>query len=88
MGPAVGSRNHLWIFAAALIGAAISYIVAHGLIASLALTGDVEEGVARRLRMPIYAFSVVSFVAAVAIAIKGVLLGIDILREIFPRMLI
>ncbi len=79
---------HLWVFAAALVGAGVSYILAHGLIPSLALTGDVDNEVARRLRMPIYAFAAFSFVAAVAIAIKAVLLAFDILPEIFPRMII
>lgn len=79
---------HLWIFAAVLIGAGASYIVAHGFIPSLALTGDVEESVARRLRMPIYALAAASFIAAVAIGIKGLLLALDILPEVFPRMII
>lgn len=79
---------HLWIFAAALVGAGASYIVAHGLIPSLALTGDVDSHIARRLRMPIYAFAAFSFTAAVAIAVKAVLLALDILPEIFPRMII
>ena len=80
--------THLWIFAAALIGAAESYIVAHGLIPSLALTGDIDDAIARRVRKPIYTFAAFSFVAAVAIAIKAVLLAFDILPEIFPRMII
>ena len=79
---------HLWVFAAALIGAGLTYILAHGFIASLALTGEIDPNVGRRLRMPIYAFSLISFITAVAIAVKAVLLAYDILPEIFPRMII
>lgn len=79
---------HVWVFAAALIGAGAAYILAHGFIASLALTGEIDTNVARRLRMPIYAFSMISFITAVAIAIKAVMLAFDILPEIFPRMII
>ncbi len=79
---------HLWVLSALLIGAGLSYILAHGFIASLALTGDVDEGDARRIRMPLYAIALLAFVGAVAVGVKGVLLAIEILPEIFPGMII
>ncbi|MDP6349895.1 MAG: hypothetical protein QF719_09670 [Chloroflexota bacterium] len=79
---------HLWVLSGLLIGAGLSYILAHGFIASLALTGDVDEGAARRVRMPLYAIALLTFVAAVAVGVKGLVLAIEILPEIFPRMII
>lgn len=79
---------HLWIFSALLIGTGLTYILAHGFIASLALTGDIEGKDARRARMPLYAIAGLGLTAAVAVAVKGTILALEILPELFPRMII
>ena len=79
---------HLWIFAAALVVTGGLYILAHGFVPSLVFSGDIEESVATKLRLPLYAVATASFIAVIAIGIKGLLLAVDILPEVFPRMLI
>ena len=79
---------HLWIFAAALVVTGGFYILAHGFVPSLVFSGDIEESVANKLRLPLYAVATTSFIAMIAIGIKGLLLAVDILPEVFPRMLI
>lgn len=79
---------HLWIFAAVLIVTGGSYILAHGFVPSLVFSGDIEESAATKLRLPLYGVAIVSFIATVTIGIKGLLLALDILPEVFPRMLI
>ena len=79
---------HLWVLSALLIGTGLSYILAHGFIASLVLTGAIDEEAARRVRMPLYVIALLAFVAAVTVGVKGLLLAIEVLPEVFPRMII
>jgi len=79
---------HVWIFAAAMIITGLSYMLAHAMIPSLMDTGDLPVAVARRMRAPLYLIVGTGCVAVVVLGIKGTLLALDILPEIYPRLAI
>ena len=79
---------HLWILAAFLIGTAIAYALAHAMIPSLVLTGDIEPGAGRIMRGPLYVIVAAGLGGVAAIVIKGTLLAIDILPSMYPRLAI
>ena len=79
---------HVWIFAAAMIITGLSYMLAHAMIPSLMDTGDLPVAVARRMRAPLYLIVATGCVAVVVLGIKGTLLALDILPEIYPRLAI
>ncbi len=79
---------HVWIFAAAMIITGLSYMLAHAMIPSLMDTGDLPVAVARRMRAPLYLIVATGCVAVVVLGIKGTLLALNILPEIYPRLAI
>ena len=79
---------HLWFFAAALIVTGLTYMLAHAMIPSLMDTGDLPAAVARRMRAPLYAVVALGCVAVIALGVKGTLLALNILPEIYPRLAI
>lgn len=79
---------HLWFFAAALIVTGLTYMLAHAMIPSLMDTGDLPAAVARRMRAPLYAIVALGCVAVIALGVKGTLLALHILPEIYPRLAI
>ncbi len=79
---------HLWILAAVLFGTAMAYALAHAMIPSLILTGDIEPGVGRMMRAPLYLIVTAGLGGVVAILIKGTLLALDLLPSMMPRLAI
>jgi hypothetical protein len=79
---------HLWILAAVLIGTGLVYALAHALIPSLVLTGDIEPQAGRKLRAPLYAVMAAGLGALAAIVIKATLLALDLLPSMLPRLAI
>lgn len=79
---------HLWFFALALVITGITYMLAHAMIPSLMDTGDLPAAVARRMRAPLYLVVAMGCVAVVVLAIKGTLLALNILPDIYPRLAI
>jgi hypothetical protein len=79
---------HLWSFAAALIVTGLTYMLAHAMIPSLMDTGDLPVAVARRMRAPLYTIAAVGCVAVVVVVIKGTLLALSILPDVYPRLAI
>ena len=79
---------NVWFFAAALIVTGLTYMLAHAMIPSLMDTGDLPASVARRMRAPLYLIVTMGCIAVVVLAIKGTLLALDILPEIYPRLAI
>lgn len=79
---------HLWFLMAALIVSGLTYMLAHAMIPSLMDTGDLPTAVARRMRAPLYLIVAMGCIAVVVLVIKGTLLALDILPEIYPRLAI
>ncbi len=79
---------HLWILAAVLIGTALVYALAHAMIPSLVLTGDIEPDTGRMMRAPLYLMVAAGLGGVVAIFVKGTLLALDILPSMMPRLAI
>ena len=79
---------HLWILAAVLIGTGLVYALAHALIPSLVLTGDIEPQHGRKMRAPLYALMAAGLGALTAIIIKATLLALDLLPTMLPRLAI
>lgn len=79
---------HLWFFALALVATGLTYMLAHAMLPSLMDTGDLPAAVARRMRAPLYLVVAMGCVAVVVLVIKGTLLALDILPEIYPRLAI
>lgn len=79
---------HLWFLMAALIVSGLTYMLAHAMIPSLMDTGDLPAAVARRMRAPLYLIVAMGCIAVVVLVIKGTLLALDILPEIYPRLAI
>ena len=79
---------HVWVFALALIITGLTYMLAHAMIPSLMDTGDLPVAVARRMRAPLYLIVAMGCVAVVVLVIKGTLLALNILPDIYPRLAI
>lgn len=80
--------THLWIFALAIVISALSYMVAHAMLPSLAYTGDLPTNIAWRMRMPLYTVMAVGIATVIFVATKGILLALNILPVIYPRLAI
>ncbi len=79
---------HLWILAAILIGTALVYALAHAMIPSLVLTGDIEPHAGRKMRAPLYILMTAGLGGVAAIIIKATLLALDFLPTMLPRLAI
>ena len=79
---------HLWILAALLIGTGLVYALAHALIPSLVLTGDIEPQAGRMMRAPLYAVMAAGLAGVTAIIVKATLLALDLLPTMLPRLAI
>jgi hypothetical protein len=79
---------HIWIFALAMIISALSYMVAHAMLPSLAYTGDLPSNIALRMRMPLYTVMAIGITTVIVVAIKAILLALNILPVIYPRLAI
>ena len=79
---------HIWIFALAMIISALSYMIAHAMLPSLAYTGDLPSNIALRMRMPLYTVMAIGITTVIVVAIKAILLALNILPVIYPRMAI
>jgi len=79
---------HLWILAASLIGTALAYALAHAMIPSLVLTGDIEASAGRKMRAPAYILVAIGVSGVTTIVIKTTLLALDILPSMMPRLAI
>ena len=79
---------HIWIFALAMIISALSYMVAHAMLPSLAYTGALPSNIALRMRMPLYTVMAIGITTVIVVAIKAILLALNILPVIYPRLAI
>ena len=71
-----------------LIGTGLVYALAHAMIPSLVLTGDIEPEAGRRMRAPLYAIMAAGLGGVTAITIKATLLALDFLPTMLPRLAI
>ena len=80
--------GHLWLLVVVMLGTAGSYAVAHGFIPSLVYTGDISQADARRIRMPLYGVMAVGIIFVAIIVTSGVIIAIDLLPAMYPRIAI
>lgn len=77
---------HLWIVLGLVAGSVGMYLLAHAMIPSLVFTGDIPKIWGWRLRAPLYGalFSTVALI--VGVFIKGLLLALELLPEMYDKM--
>ena len=80
--------GHLWLTVLVMLGTAACYAIAHGFIPSLVYTGDISPDAGRRMRLPLYGFAVVGLIFVVAIITSATILGLDLLPDLYPRLVI
>ena len=79
---------HLWIFAAALVITGLTYMLAHAMIPSLADTGELPAHIARRMRAPLYVIAVAGITTTIVVVVKFVILSLEVLPGLYPRLAI
>lgn len=79
---------HLWVLAAFLVFTAFSYIVAHGLIPSLTYSGEIRQATSRLMRAPLYAAALLGVAAIVVVVVRAIIIALDILPSLYPRLAI
>ncbi len=79
---------HLWVMTAVMVATGLTYMLAHAMIPSLVLTGDIPIDKGRRARAPLYAMMALGLAGIVTIAIKATLLALDLLPHLLPRLAI
>lgn len=79
---------HLWVFAASLVITGLTYMLAHAMIPSLADTGELPPHIARRMRAPLYAIVLAGSTTTIVVVVKFVILGLEVLPGIYPRLAI
>ena len=75
-----------WIYFPIVVTFAFTLLIAHAIIPSLVITGQLPEST-QKLRVPLTGFAVLLFAAGVVILILGVNATLDV-RNIWGRMLI
>ncbi|MCY3695461.1 MAG: hypothetical protein OXG77_09695 [Chloroflexi bacterium] len=79
---------HAWVFALCLVIAAASYLLAHSMAPSLVYTGDLDPRVGAIIRLLVYPAVVAFGLLAIVVLVKGALLGLEVLPDIYPRMFV
>ena len=77
---------HVWILAAALVGTALTYMLAHAMIPSLTYTGNIPTSTGRIMRAPLYGLMSLGAVGVIAVFIKAMLLALTLLPELYGRL--
>ena len=80
--------GHLWLNVLVVLGTAGAYAVAHGFIPSLVYTGDISPEDARRMRIPLYGVMAVGIIFMAIIVTSAVIIAIDLLPAMYPRIVI
>lgn len=80
--------NSLVLFVILMVNTAVTFLIAHGVIPSLVMTGDVAPslGTFRRFLYPLAAVSLVA--AAYAFFFRVIPLAIALMDQIYPRFAI
>ncbi len=79
---------HMWVFALCLIIAAASYLLAHSMAPSLVYTGDLDPRVGAIIRLLVYPAVVTFGLLAIVVLVKGTMLGLEVLPDLYPRMFV
>jgi hypothetical protein len=79
---------HLWVMTAVMVATGLTYMLAHAMIPSLVLTGDIPVDQGRRVRAPLYAMFALGLAGIVTIVVKATLLALDLLPQLLPRLAI
>ena len=79
---------HLWVMTAIMVATGLTYMLAHAMIPSLVLTGDIPVDKGRRARAPLYGVFALGLGGIVAIVVKATLLALDLLPQLLPRLAI
>ena len=74
----------LWLLLGSAIGFGGAMLLAHGMIPSLAISRDMPEALARRVRVPLYGVAV-AFLGLAIYAITLFLSRLDVISTIFYR---
>ncbi len=75
---------HLALFVALMVNMAISFLLAHAIIPSLAMTYDIPESV-RGLRRILYPISAISMAGAAVALGRGIVILVEVLQYFYPR---
>ena len=75
-----------WIYFPIVVTFAFTLLIAHAIIPSLVITGQLPEST-QKLRVPLTGFAVLLFAAGVVVLILGINATLDV-RNIWGRMLI
>lgn len=78
---------HLVLFVALVVNMAISFLLAHAIIPSLAMTRDIPEDL-HKLRRILYPISAVSLGLAAVVLGRAVSLMVAVLQYYYPRFAI
>ena len=81
------AMNSLVLFTVLAINTAACMLIAHGVIPSLIMTGDVPVDF-NRFRRILYPLFVVSLVAAVFAFARAITLAVALVDQIYPRFII
>lgn len=79
---------HAWVFALCMLLAAASYLLAHSMAPSLVYTGDLDPRVGAVLRLLVYPAVVTFGLLAIVVLVKGTLLGLEVLPNLYPRVFV
>ena len=79
---------HAWVFALCMLLAAASYLLAHSMAPSLVYTGDLDPRVGAVLRLLVYPAVVTFGLLAVVVLVKGAMLGLEVLPDLYPRVFV
>ena len=74
----------LWFLLGSALGFGASMLLAHGMIPSLAISRDIPENLARRIRLPLYA-AAVAFLLLGLYAISLFIKRLDLISNLFYR---
>jgi hypothetical protein len=79
--------NHLIVTVALAVTGALSIVLAHGLIPSLVMTHDAPPDIMVYRRV-LYPIGVVALLLAIFAAVRGLLIALPVMFDMFPRILI
>lgn len=74
----------LWFLLGSALGFGASMLLAHGMIPSLAISRDIPEGTARRIRVPLY-FAALVFLGLGLYAVTLFVDRLSLISELFYR---
>jgi hypothetical protein len=78
---------HFGLFVALMVNMAMSFLLAHAILPSLAMTRDLPEGIAE-LRRILYPISAISMVLAAITLARAIVIMVAVLEYFYPRFAI